>query len=151
MLTRTLLGDLGLESFLKTTGGKGLHVVVPIAPTMDWDTAKDFVRDAALLLAHTFPDRFTATLAKNARGGKIFIDYLRNAHGATAIGPYSVRARAGAPVSAPVDWSALDDDIRFDYFNVREAATLLDRADPWKDFGKVRQSVTAAMRKRLGG
>jgi bifunctional non-homologous end joining protein LigD len=151
MLTRTLLGDLGLESFLKTTGGKGLHVVVPIAPTMDWDTAKDFVRDAALLLAHTFPDRFTATLAKNARGGKIFIDYLRNAHGATAIGPYSVRARAGAPVAAPVDWSALDDDIRFDYFNVREVATLLDRADPWQDFGKVRQSVTAAMRARLGG
>ena len=149
LLVRGLLEDLGLRSFLKTTGGKGLHVVVPIAATMNWETAKTFVHDTANVLVRTFPDRFTATLSKRARPGKIFIDYLRNAHGATAIAPYSVRARAGAPVAAPVEWSALDADIRFDRFNLRSVATLLERNDPWKDLAKVRQTVTAAMRKRV--
>jgi bifunctional non-homologous end joining protein LigD len=146
-----LLDDLGLKSFLKTTGGKGLHVVVPIAATMDWDTAKSFTRDAANVLVRTFPDRFTTTVAKSARPGKILIDYLRNAHGATAIAAYSVRARKGAPIAAPVDWSALDEDIRFDFFNARSLPTLLERKDPWKDFAKTRQTVTAAMRKRVAG
>ncbi|HVE49248.1 MAG TPA: DNA ligase D [Casimicrobiaceae bacterium] len=151
LLSRTLLGDLGLESFLKTTGGKGLHVVVPIAATMDWDAAKDFVRNLALVLVRTFPDRFTATVAKAARGGKIFIDYLRNAHGATAIAPYSVRSRRNAPVAMPVDWSVLDndEDIRFDHFNVRNVDALLRKPDPWRNIGKVKQSVTAALRKRM--
>ncbi len=151
LLTRSLLDDLGLKSFLKTTGGKGLHVVVPVAATMDWDTAKSFVRDTANVLARTFPDRFTTTLSKSARPGKIFIDYLRNAHGATAIAPYSVRARKRAPIAAPVDWSALDEDIRFDFFNLRSLPDLLDRDDPWKRLAKVRQTVTAAMRKRVAG
>jgi bifunctional non-homologous end joining protein LigD len=149
LLMRGLLDDLGLRSFLKTTGGKGLHVVVPVAATMDWDTAKAFVRDVANILVRTFPDRYTTTISKKARPGKILIDYYRNAHGATAIAPYSVRARAGAPVSAPVDWSALDEDIRFDRFNVRSIATLLDRDDPWKDLASVRQTITATLRKRV--
>jgi bifunctional non-homologous end joining protein LigD len=151
LLIRSLLDDLGLKSFLKTTGGKGLHVVVPIAATMDWDTAKSFTRDAANVLVRTFPDRYTTTVAKSARPGKILIDYLRNAHGATAIGAYAVRARKHAPIAAPVDWSALDEDIRFDFFNARSLATLLERKDPWKDFAKTRQTVTAAMRKRVAG
>ncbi|MCC6867876.1 MAG: DNA ligase D, partial [Burkholderiales bacterium] len=151
LLARTLLDDLGLRSFLKTTGGKGLHVVFPVAPTMDWDVARAFTEHLALVLAHTFPDRFTARLAKNRRGGKVFIDYLRNAHGATAIAPYSVRAREGAPVATPVDWSVLeaDEDIRFAHFDARSADALLARPDPWKDLPKVRQTVTAAMRKRV--
>ena len=151
LLARTLLDDLGLRSFLKTTGGKGLHVVVPVAPTMDWDVAKRFVEDIALLLVRTFPDRFTAQIAKKARPNKIFIDYLRNAHGATAIAPYSVRAREGAPVAAPVEWSVLDaaEDIRFAHFNARSIDELLARPDPWAGMDKVRQTVTAAIRKRV--
>ena len=153
LLMRGLLDDLGLTSFLKTTGGKGLHVVVPIRATMDWDTARDFVRDAAGLLARTFPDRFTDSMSKRARPGKIFVDYLRNAHGATAIAPYAARARKGAPVSAPVEWSVLerDDDVRFDAFNLRSLDALVARTDPWKTFASVRQTVTAAMRRRLAG
>ena len=92
-LLRTLLDELELAGFLKTTGGKGLHVVLPIRPTLDWDEAKAFTKAVADFLVRTFPDRFTATLAKERRKGKIFIDYLRNAEGATAIAPYAVRAR----------------------------------------------------------
>jgi bifunctional non-homologous end joining protein LigD len=151
LLARTLLDDLGLRSFLKTTGGKGLHVVVPVAPTMEWDLAKRFVEDIALVLVRTFPDRFTAQIAKKARPNKIFIDYLRNAHGATAIAPYSVRAREGAPVAAPVEWSVLDaaEDIRFAHFNARSIDALLARPDPWAGMDQVRQTVTAAIRKRV--
>jgi bifunctional non-homologous end joining protein LigD len=150
LLMRKLLEDFGLRSFLKTTGGKGLHVVVPIAPSLDWETAKDFTRGCATILAHTFPDRFTTSVSKSARKGRIFIDYLRNAHGATAIGPYSVRARENAPIAVPIEWSALDgEDIRFDRFNVRNSAALLKRSDPWRELPKLRQTVTAAMRKRV--
>ena len=149
LLTRGLLDDLKLTSFLKTTGGKGLHVVVPVTPSLDWDEAKAFVRDAANVLVRAFPDRFTSTVSKSARGGKIFIDYLRNAHGATAIAPYGVRARDGAPIAVPVDWSALDEDIRYGFFNVRSLDALLRRDDPWKDIAKLRQRITAAMRKRV--
>src|SRR5688572_25080801 len=151
LLMRGLLDDLGLRSFLKTTGGKGLHVVLPVAPAMAWDMAKAFVRDVANLMVRTFPDRYTTTISKAARPGKILIDYYRNAHGATAIAPYAVRARAGAPVSAPVEWSALDgkQDIRFDHFSVRSLDALLDRDDPWKELASVRQTVTATLRKRV--
>ena len=149
LLMRGLLDDLGLRSFLKTTGGKGLHVVLPIAPTMDWDTAKAFVRDVASILVRTFPDRYTTTISKRARPGKILIDYYRNAHGATAIAPYGVRARAGAPVAAPIDWAELDGDIRFDHFSVRSLEKLLDRDDPWKDFATTRQTITATLRRRV--
>ena len=97
-LLRTLLGELELEGFLKTTGGKGLHVVVPIRTTLDWEQAKGFTRAVADFMVRTFPDRFTATVSKARRKGKILIDYLRNAEGATAIAPYAracARQRAG--------------------------------------------------------
>ena len=98
----------------------------------------------------TFPDRFTATVAKEKRKGKIFIDYLRNAEGATAIAPYAVRARANAPVSTPIDWSELARDVRFDHFNLRNVPERLRlRPDPWAKFLETRQTITAAMRKRL--
>jgi bifunctional non-homologous end joining protein LigD len=129
-LLRTLLEEMKLVPFLKTTGGKGLHVVLPIRPTLTWDDAKAFSRAVADFLARTFPDRFTATLAKNRRGGKIFIDYLRNAEGATAIAPYGVRARQNAPVSMPIDWSELAQDVRFDHFNVRNERAKSKGADP---------------------
>ena len=148
---RALLDDLGLEGFLKTTGGKGLHVVVPIRPTLDWTQAKGFTKAVADVLVETFPDRFIATLSKAQRKGKIFIDYLRNAEGATAIAPYAIRARAKAPVSTPIAWSEIDTDIRFDHFNVRNISERLRglRKDPWASIGGNRQTVTRAMFKRV--
>jgi len=148
---RTLLGDLGLEGFLKTTGGKGLHVVVPIRPTLDWKQAKGFTKAVADLLVDTFPDRFIATLSKAQRKGKIFIDYLRNAEGATAIAPYAIRARANAPVSTPIAWKELAGDVRFDHFNVRTVPERLRglRQDPWASISETRQTITRAMFKRV--
>jgi bifunctional non-homologous end joining protein LigD len=150
-LLRTLLEELGLTGFLKTTGGKGLHVVVPIRPTIPWDQAKAFTRGVARFLATTFPDRFTDTVAKNRRGGKIFIDYLRNARGATAVAPYTVRARENAPVAMPIAWSELATDVRFDHFNVRNVRDRLrrQRRDPWADFFATRQALTANIRSRF--
>jgi len=151
-LLRTLLDELGLVGFLKTTGGKGLHVVVPIRASLTWDEAKAFTRAVAEFMVSTFGDRFTATVSKARRKGKIFIDYLRNAEGATAVAPYAVRARAGAPVSMPIAWEDLGKDVRFDYFNVRNAAETLEKRkrDPWRDFFEVSQSITKAHRARMG-
>ncbi len=149
---RTLLSDLGLTGFLKTTGGKGLHVVLPIRATLDWDQAKGFAKAVADLMARTFPDRFLAVMSKSRRKGKIFIDYLRNASGATAIAPYSLRARANAPVATPVGWDELSKDVRFDHFNLRTVPSRLSalKADPWADFLELRQSISKAMFKRVG-
>lgn len=99
----------------------------------------------------TFPDRYTATVAKERRKGKIFIDYLRNTEGATAIAPYAVRARANAPVAMPIAWSELERDMRFDHFNIRNVPQRLAslRSDPWSKYLETRQAITAAMRKRL--
>ena len=149
---RTLLVDLGLTGFLKTTGGKGLHVVVPIRATLDWEQAKGFTKAVADLMARTLPDRFIAVMSKSRRKGKIFIDYLRNAEGATAIAPYSLRARKNAPVATPIAWEELNADVRFDHFNLRtvplRVATL--ESDPWADFLEVSQSISKAMFKRVG-
>jgi bifunctional non-homologous end joining protein LigD len=151
-LLHTLLGELELESFAKTTGGKGLHVVVPIRPTLDWEQAKGFTHAVADFMVRTFSDRFTATVSKARRKGKIFIDYLRNAEGATAIAPYAVRARANAPVSMPIAWEELAKDVRFDYFNLRNAEDHLSKQkrDPWRDFMKTKQAITKAHGKRVG-
>jgi bifunctional non-homologous end joining protein LigD len=144
---RKLLDTLELEAFLKTSGGKGLHVVVPLAPTRPWDDAKEFCRAVAELLVHTFPDRFTAKVTKSRRSGRIYVDYLRNVEGATAIAAYSVRAKANAPVAMPIDWTELDHDVRFDYFNVRNVPAQLRKRkrDPWDRLPRVRQALTDAM------
>lgn len=151
-LVRALLGELGLRSFLKTTGGKGLHVVLPIRPTLGWEPVKGFCKAIADLLARTFPDRFTAKASKATREGKIFIDYLRNSEGATAISAYSIRARANAPVATPLAWEELEKDVRFDHFNLRTLPRRLQRlqADPWAEFFSARQSVTQAMMRKAG-
>jgi bifunctional non-homologous end joining protein LigD len=151
---RTFLVELGLPAFAKTTGGKGLHVVVPIRATLDWDVAKGFTRAVAELMAKTFPERFVASMAKARRSGRIFIDYLRNAEGATAIAPYGLRARAGAPVAMPIAWQELDHgvDLRRDHFNLRNAASRLAASypDPWRDFAASPATLTQAMRRRVG-
>ncbi len=150
-LLHSLLGELGLTGFLKTTGGKGLHVVLPVRATMSWDEAKSFARGVADFLVRTFPERFTAKLTKDRRKGRIFIDYLRNAQGATAVAPYVVRARANAPVATPIAWSELDRDVRFAFFNLRNVPARLARlrSDPWAEFFATRQSVTTSIRKRF--
>ena len=129
-----------------------MHVVIPIRASAPWDTIKGFSKSIAELLKHTFPDRFTTKMSKASRGGKIFIDYLRNGEGATAIAPYSSRARENAPVATPIDWLELAQDVRFDHFNVRNVPARLKRLkqDPWARFDAVRQSVTKTMMKKVG-
>jgi bifunctional non-homologous end joining protein LigD len=151
-LLRRLLEELGLRAFIKTTGGKGLHVVVPVRPTLVWGQAKEFTRAVAWLLVRNFPDRFTATVTKAKRKDKIFIDYLRNGEGATAVAPYSVRARSGAPVAMPIAWDELSQDVRFDHFNVRNVVQRMkdDAQGPWAEIATVRQTITRMMARRIG-
>jgi bifunctional non-homologous end joining protein LigD len=152
ILIRTLLEKLGLESFVKTTGGKGLHVVLPVQPTLRWEVVKNFSKAVADVLCQTFPERFTPSIARSARRGKIFIDHLRNVEGATAVAAYSLRARANAPVATPLGWAELKSDVRFDHFNVKTLPARLKRLkrDPWQDFFSVRQVITQSMMEQVG-
>jgi bifunctional non-homologous end joining protein LigD len=125
---RRQLADLGLTTFPLLTGGKGVHVVAPLTPKAKWPEVKDFARRFALALAQAEPQRFTATLSKAKRKDRIFIDYLRNQRGSTAIMPYSVRARENAPVAAPINWDELDDMESGGRFTVKDADLLIERA-----------------------
>jgi bifunctional non-homologous end joining protein LigD len=149
---RHLLEELGLQSFVKTTGGKGLHVVVPLVRRAEWEEVKAFSGAVASLLARAAPDRYTTEMSKRKRRGRVLLDYLRNARGATAIEAYSTRARAGAPVAAPIHWDELAEGVRANTFDVRNMpARMRDLGeDPWKEMGAVRQSLTAPMKRRLG-
>jgi bifunctional non-homologous end joining protein LigD len=140
---RARLEGEGLKSFVKTSGGKGLHVVVPLEPHFDWDTAKAFTASIAAAMAKSRPDRYLATMAKKARTGRIFIDYIRNSRGQTAVSAYSTRAFPEATVSTPLDWSELSEGIRADHFkidNLRQRLKFLD-ADPWEGFFKLKQRI----------
>ena len=125
---KTHLADMGLTTFPMLTGGKGVHVIVPLTPQAEWPEVKDFAQRFALALAEAEPERFTAALSKAKRTGRIFIDYLRNQRGATAIMPYSARAREGAPVAAPINWEELDEMQSGGRFSVRDTELLLERA-----------------------
>jgi bifunctional non-homologous end joining protein LigD len=122
------LADMGLQTFPMLTGGKGLHVVVPLTPEAEWPQVKDFAQRFCVALATAEPERFTANLAKAARKGRMFLDYLRNQRGATAVMPFSTRARAGAPVSAPISWDELDAYQTGAHFTLRDADQLIERA-----------------------
>jgi bifunctional non-homologous end joining protein LigD len=143
--TRALLEDLGLKSWLKTTGGKGLHVTVPIAPRADWEEAKAFCRAVAEELTRRDPERYVATMSKAKRRGKIFIDYLRNARGATFIAPYSPRAREGAGIAMPIEWDDLTARFKPELFTVRNAQKYLAqrKLDPFASLLKARQKLPA--------
>jgi bifunctional non-homologous end joining protein LigD len=119
---------IGLECFALLSGGKGIHVVVPVRPEVDWETVEPFAKAFATALAEADPKRFTVDLPKERRRGRIFLDYLRNHRTATAILPYSARARAGAPVAAPIGWDELDELERSDVFSIADVETLLKRA-----------------------
>jgi bifunctional non-homologous end joining protein LigD len=122
------LADMGLQTFPMLTGGKGVHVIVPLRPEAEWPQVKDFAQRFCIALATAEPERFTANLAKARRKGRMFLDYLRNQRGATAIMPYSSRARAGAPVAAPVIWDELDEMPSGARFSVHDAELLVERA-----------------------
>lgn len=125
---RRHLADIGLASFAMLSGGKGVHVVVPLTAGHSWDAHKDFSRRFAEALSQAEPDRFTATMSKAKRKGRIFIDWLRNQRGATAVVPYSARARSGAPVAVPVTWSELEEMENAHPFAIDDAPALLKRA-----------------------
>ncbi len=148
---RDFLQELGLESFLKTTGGKGLHIVVPIDRRHRWDEAKAFCRLVADTIVSTSPGLYTANVAKAARRNKIFIDYLRNDRGATTIVPYSTRARPGATVTTPLTWRELSSEITSDHFNLKNVQKRLKsvRKDPWAGIETVRQNLARPMKTLL--
>ena len=139
---RGRLDDLGLESFVKTSGGKGLHVVAPIAGAA-WEEAKDFTHAVALEMAADSPDRYVSKMTKSLREGKIFVDYLRNGRGATAVAAYSSRARKGAPVSVPISWDEVKPALTADKFTVLNLRQRLARLgnDPWAEIAKVKQKL----------
>jgi bifunctional non-homologous end joining protein LigD len=119
---------LGLESFALLSGGKGIHIVVPIEPVAEWDEVREFAKAFCTTLAEADPKRFTVALPKKERRGRIFLDFLRNQRTATAIMPYSARARAGMPVATPIGWDELEDIDRSDAFTIADVETLLNRA-----------------------
>ncbi|MNX63388.1 putative ATP-dependent DNA ligase YkoU [compost metagenome] len=151
LLLKPRLEALGLTPFVKTTGGKGLHVVVPIKADarsrVEWDAAKAFAKTASEAMKADHPDRFTTTLAKKARGGKIFLDYLRNGRMATAVAPWSPRARPGAGIAFPLSWDQVKPGLDPRAFNLWTAAELLQTPDPWAEFRASAASLKPAIRK----
>jgi bifunctional non-homologous end joining protein LigD len=141
---RDLLQAADLKSFAMVTGGKGIHVVVPLDASQDWDEVKDFAKGVATRLAETEPKRFTATMSKAKRKGRIFIDWLRNERGSTAIAPYSTRAKPEASVATPVTWTELGRIPRADAFTVPDVVRrLTQKSDPWAGYFDVRQKIGA--------
>ncbi|KRG47786.1 DNA ligase D [Stenotrophomonas geniculata] len=141
---RKLLAQLELESFLRVSGGKGLHVVVPLNPGCDWDLTKRFAKGFADALAQSEPQRFLATAAKALRNKRIFVDYLRNGRGATAVASYSLRGRPGAPVAMPLAWSELAKLKRADAFTIKDVPGKLKRRrkDPWEGIDALKQNLS---------
>jgi bifunctional non-homologous end joining protein LigD len=152
---RERLGELGLESFLKTTGGKGLHVVTPFTQprdnTLDWPVVKSFARELCACMAADSPRRYVINMAKSARTGRIFLDYLRNDRSATAVAPLSPRARPGATVSMPLTWGQARTGLDPAKFTIRTVRTLLDRSRPWKDYSESSRPLLPAIKRVSGG
>ena len=141
---KEMVEKLGLKTFLKVTGGKGLHIHVPIEPRYTWDQAKLFTKTVAANLEAQHPKLYTTQLLKKARTGKIFIDYLRNGYGATAVAPYSVRARPHAPIAVPITWKELKASLRPDQFHLADFKSIFKsrKSDPWKGYSKGHFPVT---------
>jgi bifunctional non-homologous end joining protein LigD len=139
---RERLRLIGLESFVKTTGGKGLHVIVPVEPITEWRAAKAFSKQLSDAMAADAPERYLTRISKAERAGRIFIDYLRNDPTSTAVGPYSTRSRPGAPVAMPVEWEALGEGLDPCDFTLETVPALAGaRKDPWSDMPKLSQRL----------
>ncbi len=143
---RDLLADLGLETFPMLTGGKGIHVIAPLDQSADWEAVSSFAERFSRAVAEAEPEMFTANMRKVQRKGRIFLDWLRNQRGSTAVLPYSARAREGAPVAAPIAWKELDDYEGGNAFTIRELDLLIDRSDEkWLvGWGKAKQALPGA-------
>jgi bifunctional non-homologous end joining protein LigD len=150
-MTLSVLDELGLDAYIKTSGGKGMHIIVPLARKADWDTVKAFAKALAQFIAEQLPERFTATSGPKNRVSKIFIDYLRNTRGASTVAAYSARARPGLPVSVPVSRDELASLKSSDQWNIANLQKRLRKlkADPWAGY-KNTQRITRPMWKRLG-
>lgn len=146
---RGVLEALGLQSWPLLSGGKGIHVIVPIVPEADWEVVKGFCQDFAELLARTDPSRFVANMSKARRKGRMFLDYLRNGQGATAICPWSTRARSGAPCAVPVSWEELPSFDRANAFDVFAAAQRAQGPDAWEGYFDVEQTLTEHIRRAV--
>ena len=141
-ILKKTLDKLKLKSFIKVTGGKGLHVHVPIAPEYDWDQIKSFSKSICEQMENDFPEKYTTNISKAKRKGKIFLDYLRNGHGASAIAPYSVRAREHAPVALPISWLEAKKIRSADSYVLKKVIKLLkNRKDPWVGYNKMKQKI----------
>lgn len=142
---RDRLAQLGLVSFVKTTGGKGLHVVLPIEPQHEWPRVKGFAKSFSEVMAADSPDRYLTRISKAERRGRIFIDYLRNDPTSTAVGPYSTRARAGAPVATPLAWQELSPRLDPARYTIASVPGRLARqgADPWEGIDRQKQRLPA--------
>jgi bifunctional non-homologous end joining protein LigD len=149
---RDALAAIGLRSYVKTTGGKGLHVVVPLRPQLDWDAVKTFAKWVADRMHEERPDQFTANMTKQERRGRIYLDYLRNARGATAVGAYSPRERLGTPVSTPLSWDEVESGVHPAAFTVATVPGRLAAltADPWAEMGELRQTIATKVRRHIG-
>jgi bifunctional non-homologous end joining protein LigD len=147
---RALLQSADLTSFAMITGGKGIHIVLNVKPRLDWEELKGFAADVAEQVSALDPKRFVANMAKAKRRGRIFIDYLRNGRGATAIAPYSPRARGTAPIAVPVSWDELKTIPAASVFKLKDMRARLAEADPWADYAKSAVSLTKATRAKLG-
>ncbi|RMN52504.1 non-homologous end-joining DNA ligase LigD, partial [Pseudomonas syringae group genomosp. 3] len=146
-----VLEELGLEAFLKTSGGKGMHIIVPLARQAEWDTVKAFAKAIAEFISRQLPERFTATMGPKNRVGKIFIDYLRNSRGGSTVTAYSVRARPGLPVSVPIalhELTGLTSSAQWDITNLEQRLSQL-KSDPWAGYSN-RRKITQKMWKQLG-
>lgn len=146
---RELLGELGLDPYPMATGGRGLHLIVPLDRGADFDAARGFAKDVADLLAARHPDRLTTETRKNKRRGRLFLDYLRNAYAQTAVPPYAVRARPGAPVAVPLAWEELSDrSLRGGSWNTRNVLARVEgKNDPWEGMARRARSLSGPRRK----
>jgi bifunctional non-homologous end joining protein LigD len=137
---KAVLDKMGLISFIKTSGGKGYHIVVPFEKGADWEEFKNFAKTVAIYMESKWPDKYTSNMRKEKRKGRIFVDWVRNGRGATSIAPYSVRAREGAKVSMPIRWKELDSTMP-DSYDIENSLIRIKKSDPWKDFFAIKQKL----------
>ncbi|MEX3899659.1 non-homologous end-joining DNA ligase [Paraburkholderia sp. BR10954] len=152
MLVRVVLDEIGLRSFVKTSGGKGFHIVVPLTRRQSWEEVKAFSQAVAQHMARVVPQRFSAVLGPKNRVGKIFIDYLRNGRSASTVAAFSVRARPGLAVSMPIAWDELSEVKSGDQWTMAKAVARQQSLhnDPWEGYWRTRQGITVAMRRAVG-
>jgi len=150
-LTLAVIDELKLKAFLKTTGGKGMHIVIPLSPSAGWDYVKEFSKSISQFMEQQIPERFVAKMGPQNRLGKIFIDYLRNQRGASTVSAYSIRARKDLPVSVPItrkELLTITSSAQWNISNIEQHLSKLKK-DPWADY-KNNQQITQAMWKKLG-